>query len=134
MVFYIAKAKFLPRLQPDKHVRWDYDYIEVGDASSSSYYGYDLAAIDADLDRPYHNHNHHHSHHHHHNLHQHHQRHQYHRGGLLEGDEWAVGSSSSVAGSLSPVDESQSLWDGETLASSHSDNDAAVATADRLKR
>lgn len=39
-------------------------------------------------------------------------------------DEWTVGSSSSISsGSLSPVDESQSLWEGETLAS-HSDTEA----------
>jgi len=34
----------------------------------------------------------------------------------LDSDEWTVGSSSSISsGSVSPVDESQSLWDGETL-------------------
>jgi len=29
--FFIAKSKFLPRLQWDKDLRWDYDYIEIGD-------------------------------------------------------------------------------------------------------
>lgn len=41
-------------------------------------------------------------------------------------DEWTIGSSSSISsGSISPRgnDESQSLWEGETLAS-HSDNEA----------
>lgn len=39
-------------------------------------------------------------------------------------DEWTIGSSSSISsGSLSPVDESQSIWEGETLAS-HSDTEA----------
>ncbi|OJD25576.1 hypothetical protein ACJ73_03053 [Blastomyces percursus] len=34
----------------------------------------------------------------------------------IDSDEWTVGSSSSISsGSLSPVDEAQSLWDGETL-------------------
>ncbi|KAL8784162.1 MAG: hypothetical protein Q9213_004136 [Squamulea squamosa] len=30
-VFYVAKAKFLPRRQPNKMFRWDYDYKEVGE-------------------------------------------------------------------------------------------------------
>ena len=91
IVFYIAKAKFLPRLQPDKMFRWDYDYIETGDGLSD--YGYTLADLDADV----------------------------HHG---DSDEWTVGSSSSISsGSISPVDEAQSIWEGETLAS-HSDTEA----------
>ena len=31
-VFYVAKANFLPRIQANKAFRWDYDYIEIGDA------------------------------------------------------------------------------------------------------
>ncbi|EXJ59575.1 hypothetical protein A1O7_03721 [Cladophialophora yegresii CBS 114405] len=38
-IFYFAKAKFLPRLQPDKRYRWDYDYIEVGDTQNDYSYG-----------------------------------------------------------------------------------------------
>ena len=34
MVFYVAKANFLPRLQSEKKVRWDYDFIEVGERTS----------------------------------------------------------------------------------------------------
>ncbi|KAI5304057.1 Aureobasidin resistance protein Aur1 [Ascosphaera pollenicola] len=83
IAFYWTKAKFLPRMQPDKKYRWDYDYVEIGDAPVDPY-GYDLARFDYELDS----------------------------------DEWTVGSSSSVSsGSLSPVDENQSLWDGETLGS-----------------
>jgi membrane-associated phospholipid phosphatase len=38
-------------------------------------------------------------------------------------DEWTIGSSSSISsGSRSPIDESQS-WEGETLASQHSDTE-----------
>lgn len=38
----------------------------------------------------------------------------------FDSDEWTVGSSSSISsGSVSPVDENQSLWEGETLASHH---------------
>ena len=91
ITFYIAKAKFLPRLQPDKMFRWDYDYIEVGHGLSN--YGYELADLDANV----------------------------HQG---DSDEWTVGSSSSISsGSISPVDEAQSIWEGETLAS-HSDSEA----------
>lgn len=88
VVFYVAKAKFLPRLQPDKMFRWDYDYAEVGEGPTEQ--GYELADLEAD---------------HHHG----------------DTDEWTVGSSSSFSsGSISPVEEVQSLWEGETLAS-HSD-------------
>jgi len=33
--FYIAKTRWLPRLQPDKEFRWDYDYIEIGESQDS---------------------------------------------------------------------------------------------------
>lgn len=37
----------------------------------------------------------------------------------VDSDEWTVGSSSSISsGSLSPVDEAQSLWDGEPMGNS----------------
>lgn len=32
--FFFAKARFLPRLQPGKLFRWDYDYVEVGDSKN----------------------------------------------------------------------------------------------------
>ncbi|KAL9624983.1 MAG: hypothetical protein Q9160_000712 [Pyrenula sp. 1 TL-2023] len=44
VVFYFAKARFLPRRQADKFLRWDYDFVERGDAPSE--YGYDLAGLD----------------------------------------------------------------------------------------
>lgn len=93
----MAKSNWLPRIQPDKEFRWDYDYIEIGDAPAG--YAYGLADIDMDF--------------HH---------------GTSFGDEWTVGSSSSISsGSISPVDENNSIWDEETLASqaSHSDNESA---------
>ncbi|KAI5817534.1 hypothetical protein BZA77DRAFT_309821 [Pyronema omphalodes] len=31
-VFYVAKTKFLARIQSDKEFRWDYDYLEIGSA------------------------------------------------------------------------------------------------------
>jgi inositol phosphorylceramide synthase catalytic subunit len=44
VAFYYAKSKFLPRMQPDKTFRWDYDYVEVGDSPAE--YGYGLAGLD----------------------------------------------------------------------------------------
>lgn len=43
VIFYFAKSRFLPRLQPDKRYRWDYDYIEVGETNND--YGYNLAGL-----------------------------------------------------------------------------------------
>lgn len=37
-IFYVAKVKFLARLQPDKTLRWDYDYVEVGTGSYETYH------------------------------------------------------------------------------------------------
>ncbi|MCJ1348646.1 Aureobasidin resistance protein Aur1 [Peltigera leucophlebia] len=85
VIFYVAKARFLPRQQPDKTFRWDYDYAELGEEHSEK--GYALADL-----HPVH----------------------------IDADEWTVGSSSSISsGSISPRgnEESQSLWEGETLAS-----------------
>ncbi|KAI9788325.1 MAG: Aureobasidin resistance protein Aur1 [Candelina submexicana] len=87
VTFFIAKANFLPRLQYDKIFRWDYDYTEVGDAPAG--YSYGLADLDADFHHP-----------------------------GADSDEWTVGSSTSVSsGSISPVEDGHSLWEGETLAS-----------------
>jgi hypothetical protein len=33
--FFIARAKFIPRVQPGKTLRWDYDYVEVGEVDMS---------------------------------------------------------------------------------------------------
>ena len=105
MVFYIAKANFLPRIQPDKDFRWDYDYVEIGDTSSGGYH-YGLDDLDVHV----------------------------HHGERLGSDEWTAGSSSSVSsGSISPVDESSSIWEGETLGS-HSDSDTIETVLDGPRR
>ena len=89
--FAIAKTNFLPRIQSDKWFRWDYDYVEVGDAQTNDGYEYGLNVLD------FRNHS---------------------------SDEWTVGSSSSISsGSRSPVDDGQSSWEGETLASQVSDSE-----------
>ncbi|KAL3426243.1 Inositol phosphorylceramide synthase catalytic subunit aur1 [Phlyctema vagabunda] len=35
--FYVAKTNFLPRTQPDKFFRWDYDYVERGDVQGADH-------------------------------------------------------------------------------------------------
>ena len=45
VIFYFTKARFLPRIQPGKKFRWDYDYIECGEEAAVEY-GYGLAGID----------------------------------------------------------------------------------------
>ncbi|KAI9798571.1 MAG: Aureobasidin resistance protein Aur1 [Piccolia ochrophora] len=87
VVFYIAKAKYLPRRQPDKTFRWDYDYIEVGEAPAE--YSYGLADIDGDV--------------------RHH--------GVLGDEWTVGSSSSYSSGSMSPSDDHGSIWEGETLGS-----------------
>lgn len=93
IAFYVAKTNFLPRVQTDKTWRWDYDYVEIGDAPSSGGYEYGLTVLNHDDFRH------------------------------DSSDEWTVGSSSSISsGSRSPIDESQS-WEGDTLASQASDSE-----------
>ena len=31
LAFYVTKARFMPRPQPDKTNRWEYEYVEIGD-------------------------------------------------------------------------------------------------------
>jgi hypothetical protein len=91
IAFFWARAKFLPRVQPDKEFRWDYDYVEKGDPDDL---GYSMLDIYEEF-TPH-----------------------------SDSDDWASGSSSSYstggrspAGARSPVDDAQSLWDGETVGS-----------------
>lgn len=45
----------------------------------------------------------------------------------FDSDEWTVGSSSSISsGTMSPADETQSLWEGETLTSQHESDVEAI--------
>ncbi|WPH00182.1 inositol phosphorylceramide synthase catalytic subunit aur1 [Acrodontium crateriforme] len=39
VVYFIAKGHFLPRLQPGKMFRWDYDYVERGEENDAFAYG-----------------------------------------------------------------------------------------------
>lgn len=83
VIFYIAQSKFLPQRQADKLLRWDYDYVEIGEKDS------DYTSLRGTNNKV-----------------------------AYEISDWAVGSSSSrSSGTTSPVGDSQSLWDGETLAS-----------------
>jgi hypothetical protein len=89
MVYYIAKTNWLPRRQADKIFRWDYDYVEIGQAppGADGEYEYGLADL----------------------------RERYNRRSF---DAWAIGSSSSSLSSSSDRNEEESIWEGETLASS----------------
>jgi membrane-associated phospholipid phosphatase len=50
VVFHFAKAKFLPRLQPDKKFRWDYDYVEVGEQHHDYEFVPDIEGANPDSD------------------------------------------------------------------------------------
>lgn len=75
--FYITKARWMPRPQPGKSSRWDYEYIEFGDRPNKlqdeefgySRYGYGMGILE--------------------------------REGQSEDDEWTLGSSSPSFDSLS---------------------------------
>lgn len=89
--YFIAKSSFLPRLQPGKMFRWDYDFVEVGEVKEGAHYG----AQDLDDDDV--------------------------RRFLTDEDEWSGSSSytsgNRTPSSLrSPIDDNES-WEGETLAS-----------------
>ncbi|KAF2000560.1 aureobasidin resistance protein Aur1 [Amniculicola lignicola CBS 123094] len=94
VAYFWARAKFLPRVQPDKEFRWDYDYVEIGEPADNAYTMLDIY----EEFRPQ---------------------------SQSDSDEWTVGSSSSYStggrspstGSRSPIDDAQSLWEGDTLAS-----------------
>jgi membrane-associated phospholipid phosphatase len=90
--YFFGRAKFLPRPQSDKEFRWDYDYVEIGDPMDGV--GYSMLDI-YDEFQPH-----------------------------SDSDDWASGSSSSYStggrspiGARSPTDDSQSLWEGDTVGS-----------------
>jgi len=95
VAYFIAKGDFLPRLQPGKMFRWDYDFVECGETRDAYASGFsaDFASDEYEL--------------------------------AMKGDsdEWTIGSSSSFSssrtpstGMRSPAGESDQ-WEGETLAS-----------------
>lgn len=91
IAYFWARIEVLPRMQPDKEIRWDYDYVEIGDLQDTSY-----SILDTHEEFTL----------------------------QSDSDDWANGSSSSYSisdrsptGASSPVDDAQSLWDGETIAS-----------------
>lgn len=100
--YYMYRGKFLPRLQPGKMFRWDYDYVEHGDEIKEPY-AYGLTDFDDLYPNPH-----------------------------GDSDSWTVGSSSSFssssrepsAGMRSPVTDDS--WEGDTLAS-HSDGEYSKA-------
>lgn len=89
IAYFWARAKFLPRVQLDKELRWDYDYIEVGDSQDTGYSIFDNhEALTL----------------------------QYDSNNWINGSSssYSIGGRSSV-GARSPVDETQSLWDNNNV-------------------
>ncbi|KAI9658685.1 MAG: Aureobasidin resistance protein Aur1 [Bathelium mastoideum] len=99
IAFFIAKARFLPRLQSDKMFRWDYDYTEVGESTDS--YAYGLTDLDDFPSAPFDSD----------------------EWTIGSSSSFSSGHRSPSTGLRSPVDEPPNLWDGDTLASS-SDTEA----------
>ncbi|KAM0794479.1 hypothetical protein BDR22DRAFT_789274, partial [Usnea florida] len=49
VMFHVVKSKFLPRQQPNKFLRWDYDFVEVGDdPAEKGYISLDSGTEDTD--------------------------------------------------------------------------------------
>lgn len=87
----------MPRLQPGKMFRWDYDYTERGEAKEG--YEYGLAELDDEFSHlP--------------------------ESDLGSTSSYSPGAGERSPGLRSPVDEHEheSVWDGDTLAS-HSDHE-----------
>lgn len=91
--YFVAKGNFLPRIQPGKMFRWDYDYVEVGEAKDG--YAYGLTDLDEELLPA-----------------------SAESDDWTIGSSSSIASSSRSPsmGGRSPVDEG-SMWDGDTLAS-----------------
>ena len=94
VTFFIAKAKFLPRVQHDKVFRWEYDYIEIGESQDAFM---SLAGPGLPLYEEFQP--------------------------ATDSDEWTLGSSSSFSSrSRSPSNgtrsstEATSLWEGDTVS------------------
>lgn len=94
--YFISKGSFLPRLQPGKRFRWDYDYVERGETTEP--YAYGLTGELEEIHNP---------------------------GIQGDSDEWTIGSSSAYSttsrspstGIRSPI-TGDDQWEGDTLASS----------------
>ncbi|KAL9049295.1 MAG: hypothetical protein Q9162_007288 [Coniocarpon cinnabarinum] len=96
--FYVAKAKFLPRLQSGKMFRWDYDYVEVGENKDE--YAYGLGELDDNF-RYY----------------------MYDSEDWSMGSSSSYSSGNRSPSSLrSPIEPDHESWEGETLASSLPDS------------
>jgi inositol phosphorylceramide synthase catalytic subunit len=99
VIFFVVRAKWLPRIQPDKIFRWDYDYVEKGDPQDSYTQGMldiyeEFQAPQSDSDE----------------------------WTLGSSSAYSSGARSPSNGTRSPTDEGHSMWEGDTLAS-HSDHE-----------
>ncbi|PSK56900.1 hypothetical protein B9Z65_6524 [Elsinoe australis] len=96
--YFMARSKFLPRLQPGKMFRWDYDYVEYGESKRDHGYAYGLAHFDDEF-------------------------HHLDSDEWTIGSSSSIASSSRSPsmGGRSPTEDG-SMWEGDTLAS-HSDGE-----------
>lgn len=99
VTFFIAKANFLPRLQLDKMLRWDYDYTEMGESKDG--YAYGLADVNDFPSAPFDSD----------------------EWTIGSSSSFSSGHRSPSAGVRSPIEDSPNLWEGDTLAST-SDTEA----------
>lgn len=98
LAYFIAKSKFLPRPQPDKLFRWDYDYVEYGEVTRDHDLAYGLAGFDDDFRTASSD-----------------------EWTIGSSSSIASSSRSPSLGGRSPTEEN-SIWDSETLAG-HSDGE-----------
>jgi hypothetical protein len=94
VAYFWSRGQFLPRVQPDKEFRWDYDYVEIGDPQDGSGYGmldiYEEFHPLSDSDD----------------------------WASGSSSSYSTGGQSPSGGSRTPVDDAQSLcWDGDTVGS-----------------
>lgn len=95
--FFIAKSSVLPRIQPGKLFRWDYDYVEMGEKPIGDYA---MLAGDEDF-RPLSDSD---------------------EWTIGSSSSYSSGQRSPLHGTSSPTDASRLSWEGDTLAS-HSDHE-----------
>lgn len=89
--YYISKQNWLPRRQADKFIRWDYDFVEYGEAPQGTEEGQEYGHAMSEV-RPG-------------------------RHGRRSYDAWVFSSSSSMS-SASERNDEENKWEGDTLASS----------------
>lgn len=92
VAFFFSRAKYLPRVQPGKEFRWDYEYIEIGEPKDGP--GYSML----DIYEEFHPHS----------------DDEWTAG---SSSSFSSGTRSPSNGPRSPVDEAHSMWESDTVIS-----------------